>query len=117
LRFIVAADQRANITQVPALLDGQKGKAVLADKAYDSNALRTTIKATDAAAVIPSNRTRKIVITHDRIAAAQWYLAVLQSLQKFPPLRSPLRTQNHSLHRINPSRHHDDLDPVNVDRP
>lgn len=115
-RFIVTADQRSNITQVPALLDGQKGKAVLADKAYDSNALRATIKATCGEAVIPSNRTCKIVITHDRIAAAQSYLTGLQSPEKLPPLRSPLRRQNHSPHRIAPSRHHDDLDPVNVDR-
>jgi transposase len=42
--------------------------AVLADKAYDSNALRATIAAMGATAVIPSNRTRKIIIPHDVIA-------------------------------------------------
>jgi len=68
LRFIVTAGQVGDITQASALLDGQKGKAVLADKAYDSNALRTTIKAMDAEVVIPSSRTRKISIPHDQIA-------------------------------------------------
>ncbi|WP_210312654.1 IS5 family transposase [Rhizobium giardinii] len=67
LRFIVTAGQVGDITQAPALLDGQVGKAMLADKAYDSNALRATIKAMDAEAVIPSNRTRKIIIPHDPI--------------------------------------------------
>ncbi len=67
LRFIVTAGQVGDITQAPALLEGQVGKAVLADKAYDSNALRATIKAMDAEAVIPSNRTRKIIIPHDPI--------------------------------------------------
>lgn len=67
LRFIVTAGQVGDITQAPALLDGQTGKAVLGDKAYDSNALRATIKDMHAEAVIPSNRTRKVLIPHDPI--------------------------------------------------
>nr|WP_152971054.1 IS5 family transposase [Rhizobium ecuadorense] len=65
LRFIVTAGQAGDITQAPALLEGQVGKAVLGDKAYDSNALRETIAAMGAEAVIPSNRSRKIIIPHD----------------------------------------------------
>ncbi|MGZ9724484.1 IS5 family transposase [Rhizobium miluonense] len=65
LRFIVTAGQVGDITQAPALLQGQTGDAVLADKAYDSNALRETIKSMGAEAVIPSNRSRKIIIPHD----------------------------------------------------
>lgn len=65
LRFVVTAGQVDDITQAPVFLEGQVGKAVLADKAYKSNALRATIKAMDAEAVIPSNRTRKIIIPHD----------------------------------------------------
>lgn len=65
LRFIVTAGQVGDITQAPALLEGQIGNAVLADKAYDSNALRETIAAMGAEAVIPSNRSRKIIIPHD----------------------------------------------------
>lgn len=40
---------------------------MLGDKAYDSNALRATIKDMNAKAVIPSNRTRKVLIPHDPI--------------------------------------------------
>ena len=68
LRFIVTAGQVGDITQAPALLKGQTGKAVLADKAYDSNALRAIIAAMGAEAVIPSNRSRKIMIVHDELA-------------------------------------------------
>jgi len=65
LRLIVTAGQVGDITQAPALLDGQSANAVLADKAYDSNALRAIVAGMGAQAVIPSNRTRKIAIPHD----------------------------------------------------
>jgi transposase len=68
LRFIVTAGQAGDITQAPALLEGQTGEAVLADKAYDSNALRTLITSMGAEAVIPSNRSRTILIAHDATA-------------------------------------------------
>jgi transposase len=35
LRLIVTAGQVGDVTQAPALLEGQAGDAVLADKAYD----------------------------------------------------------------------------------
>lgn len=65
LRFIVTAGQVGDITTAPALLNGLSANAVLADKAYDSNALRATIASMGAKAVIPSNRCRKIAILHD----------------------------------------------------
>ena len=71
LRFIVTAGQVGDVTQAPALLEGQVGDAVLADKAYDSNALRAIIAEINAEAVIPSNRTRKIAIPHDALAYKQ----------------------------------------------
>ena len=68
LRFIVTAGQVGDITQAPALLEGQSGDAVLADKAYDSNALRETIADMGAEAIIPSNRSRTVIIPHDELA-------------------------------------------------
>jgi transposase len=65
LRISITAGQAADITAAPALLEGQTAKAVLADKAYDSNALRALIAGMGAEAVIPSNRTRKVIIPHD----------------------------------------------------
>jgi transposase len=67
LRFIITPGQTGDVTQAPALLDGQDGGAVLADKAYDSSALREIIAAIGAKAVIPSSRSRKIAIPHDAI--------------------------------------------------
>lgn len=71
VRFIITAGQTGDITAAPALLDGLEAEAVLADKAYDSNALRATIDAMGAEAVIPSNRTRKVIIPHDVVRYKQ----------------------------------------------
>lgn len=68
LCFIVTAGQVGDITQAPALLKDQDSDAVLADKAYDGNVLRETIAGMGAEAVIPSNRSRKIIIPHDELA-------------------------------------------------
>jgi len=65
LRLIVTAGQVGDVTQAKALLEGWSGATALADKAYDSNALRETIVAMKAEAVIPSNRSRKVIIPHD----------------------------------------------------
>jgi transposase len=71
LRLIDTAGQAGDAPQAQALLEGQAGAAVLADKAYDSNALRKIIADMGAQAVIPSNRTRKILIPHDEVAYKQ----------------------------------------------
>ena len=65
LRFILTAGQSGDILAAPALIEGFGPESVLADKAYDSNALRAIIADAGAQAVIPSNRTRKIIIPHD----------------------------------------------------
>ena len=68
LRFILTAGQRHDSLTAKALLDGFRADAVLADKAYDNNALRQTIADMDAEAVIPSTRSRKRAIPHDDVA-------------------------------------------------
>ena len=65
LRFILTGGQVHDIVAAPALLDGIKGGAVIADKAYDSNDLRKLIADADIA-VIPSTRSRKVPIPHDK---------------------------------------------------
>ena len=39
---------------------------MLADKGYDSNAIRAAVEGAGMIAVIPSNRARKVVIPHDK---------------------------------------------------
>lgn len=68
LRFIITPGQAGDITQAPALLNGQTCAAVLAHKAYDSKALRQIVADMGAEAIIPSNRSRKIILPHDREA-------------------------------------------------
>jgi len=65
IRFLLTAGQSGDAPAAPALLEGFQPKAILADKAYDSNALRKIIADLGAEAVIPSNRTRKVLIAHD----------------------------------------------------
>ncbi|MFW8584249.1 IS5 family transposase [Rhizobium beringeri] len=65
LRIILTPGQRGDVTQAPALLEGLKARRVLADKAYDSNALRQVISSLGAEAVIPCNPTRKHLIPYD----------------------------------------------------
>ena len=71
LRFILTGGQVHDVVAAPALLDGVEGCAVIADKAYDSLALRALIAAANMAAVIPSTRSRKRPIPHDREAYKQ----------------------------------------------
>ena len=68
LRFILTGGEASDITMAPALLADLEAGGVIADKAYDSNALRALIAEAGAKAVIPSNRTRKVLIPHDAIA-------------------------------------------------
>lgn len=65
VRFLIAAGQSHDILAVPALLEGHRPAAVLADRAYDANSLRRHLDQIGAEAVIPSTRSRKAQIPHD----------------------------------------------------
>lgn len=65
LRVILTPGQRGDVTQAPVLLNGLSARRVLADKAYDSNALRRIVAGIGAEAVIPCNPTRKQPIPYD----------------------------------------------------
>jgi len=68
LRFILTAGQDHDSTTATELLGDRITTGVIADRAYDNNALREFIGKAGAQAVIPSTRSRKIVIPHDRLA-------------------------------------------------
>ena len=65
LRFILTAGQVHDSRTALALLEGLKAGGVIADKAYDNNALRQALAEAGMAAVIPSKRDRKVPIPHD----------------------------------------------------
>lgn len=66
VRFLIAPGQSHDILAVPALLEGQNPTAVLADRAYDADSLRKYLAQIGAEAIIPSTRSRKTPIPHDR---------------------------------------------------
>lgn len=68
MRFILTEGQAHDSTTAANLLAGRSTTGVIADKAYDNNALRELIDEAGAQAVIPSTRSRKLVIPHDRVA-------------------------------------------------
>ena len=65
LRLILTPGQRGDALLAPALLEGLNPRRVLADKAYDSNAIRALVAGMRAEAVIPCNPTRKQPIPYD----------------------------------------------------
>lgn len=55
-------------TMAPALIEAAHGRftALLADRGYDSNAIRAAVQAQGAEVVIPSTRTRKTPLPYSR---------------------------------------------------
>jgi transposase len=92
LRIILTPGQTGDVLSAPALLEGFTAEAVLADKAYDSNAFRQVVAETGAEAVIPSNRTRKLPIPHNRLVykLRNRIERCFNKTQALPPLRHPL---------------------------
>jgi transposase len=68
LRFILTGGEAHDVTTVPDLLADIAATGVIADRAYDSNAVRQRIANAGAAAIIPSKRSRTVLIPHDKIA-------------------------------------------------
>jgi transposase len=65
LRVILTGGQTHDSKAAAELLDGIEADAVIADKAYDTNAIRQTIAESGMTAGIPSRRSRKVPIPHD----------------------------------------------------
>ena len=63
---ILTGGQANDITQAAALLQGLTPEAVLADKAYDADALLNSIEAMNAKAVIPPRSNRKVQRSFDK---------------------------------------------------
>lgn len=65
LRFILTGGQDSDIGQAEHLLAGLQTRAVLADKAYDADALLNTLKETQIEAVIPPKANRTVQRPYD----------------------------------------------------
>jgi transposase len=59
VRYILTGGQVNDVTQAEALITGLRGKAVVADRAYDSDAFLAAVTGSGMRAVVPSRATRR----------------------------------------------------------
>ncbi len=71
MRYVLTGGEVNDVTQADRLLRGLRGRAVVGDRAYDSDALLASIAAQDMAAVVPFRRNRKVQRPLDAEAYAQ----------------------------------------------
>lgn len=68
--LLISPGNTSDMTMAPALLEAAAGRfdKLIADRGYDSNAIRAAVQAQGAEAVIPPTRSRKAPIPYDRSA-------------------------------------------------
>lgn len=64
--FEITVGERHDSQPCPALLNRVQPRCLLADRAYDSNAIREQLNELGATAVIPSTRRRAVPLAYDR---------------------------------------------------
>jgi transposase len=68
---VLTGGERNDAAEARALLAGLSPRRVVADRAYDADAIREAVRAAGAEAVIPPRRHRRQAIPYDR-AAYKW---------------------------------------------
>ena len=116
LRCILTGGEAQDSTTAAELLADQTTPAVIADKAYDNNALRERIADRGGQAVIPSLSSRKISIPHDTVAyklrnRIERFFNKLKHFRRIATRYDRRRL----LSRSAASRKRHDLDALNVD--
>ena len=71
LRLLLTGGEKADCQSAAALLAGQPAKAVMADKGYDTDAIRTLVRAKRMKAVIPAKCNRTHQYRHDKTLYAE----------------------------------------------
>ena len=74
VRFTLTAGQKGDAPQAAALIEGLPADVVMADTAYDADALRQAITDKGALAVIPNNPSRTFKYPLDKQLYAQRHL-------------------------------------------
>lgn len=87
MRFSLWPGQRHDSVGAPALIEGISIGALIADKAFDNNALRENLRERHAQAVIPAKRDRKTPIPHDA-EMYKWRHAVENYFSKIKEFRA-----------------------------
>ena len=87
VEFILTGGQQADVTQAEPLMQGHQTDAVIADKAYDSDAIVDAAKRQGAEAVIPSKKNRKVPREYDQHLykerkKVEWFINLLKQYRR-----------------------------------
>ena len=87
VEFILTGGQQADVTQAEALMQEHQADAVIADKAYDSDAVVDAAKRQGAEAVIPSKKNRKVPREYDKHLSkdrkkVEWFINLLKQYRR-----------------------------------
>ena len=87
VEFILTGGQQADVTQAEALMQDHQADAVIADKAYDSDAVVDAAKRQGAEAVIPSKKNRKVPREYDKHLykdrkKIEWFINLLKQYRR-----------------------------------
>ena len=69
--MLLTGGEKADCQSATELLENQKAKGVIADKGYDTDEIRQTLKGRRMKVVIPAKRNRKKKFRHDKRLYAQ----------------------------------------------
>jgi len=86
VRFVLLPGNRHDSVGVMPLIEGIDFEALIADKAFDNNAIRAELDKRDALAVIPSKADRKPLIPHDE-EMYKWRHLIENYFQKLKEFR------------------------------
>ncbi len=119
VRFILLPGQRHDSVGVAPLLKDLDFDALLADKAFDGNALRADLNDRGAVAVIPpkSNRATDIPCDFEMYKWRHLVENFFCKIKEFRRISHPLRQNRHELRGDDPSRRISPRNPMNVNRP
>ena len=87
VEFILTGGQQADVTQAKPLMLGHQADAVIADKAYDSDAVVDAAKRQGAEAVIPSKKNRKVPRDYDKHVykerkKVEWFINLIKQYRR-----------------------------------
>ena len=87
VEFILTGGQQADVTQAEPLMLGHEADALIADKAYDSDAVVAAAKRQGAEAVIPSKKNRKVPREYDKHLykdrkKVEWFINLLKQYRR-----------------------------------
>ncbi len=87
VEFVLTAGQEADVTQAEALIEGHEAGAVIADKAFDSDAVVAAAKRQGAEAVIPPKKNRKVPRVYDEHLykerkKVEWFINLIKQYRR-----------------------------------